>query len=466
MSRNRIFLIIFLVSVIFVAVAIGLRFTVSAQARSPLQVGITIPYMGTLTDNAGQPVTDGNYDFSFALYSTESGGKSIWSEIQEGIAVEGGSFITLLGKENPLPQGTLESDTRWLEVSVLGPGESGFTLLSPRQALSTKALTSTAPQGGGGLSCAHTHWGETWSGSGVGLHLISSNDTPLWAESSGGWAGVDGRNTTGIGVYGFSNGGTGVRGVSNSSTGIGVLGTSPRYGVYGNATGTSGATGIYGEANNNLCNKSSCFGVYGVSSKGYGLYAETDTRVGVLAYASGNGTALVAENSSTSSGNLIEAWKYGTSPDRKFYVNNAGEVYADGGYYNPAADFSEMLPAVGELEPGDVLVIGSDGQLVRSSTAYQPNVVGVYSTNPGFVGGNGDDTDLSGRIPLAVMGVVPVKASAVNGPIQPGDLLVSSSIPGYAMKAGSNPPLGTVIGKSLGKLEDGSGMIQILVMLQ
>ena len=62
--------------------------------------------------------------------------------------------------------------------------------------------------------------------------------------------------------------------------------------------------------------------------------------------------------------------------------------------------------------------------------------------------------------------LVPVKVSAENGAIQPGDLLVTSSIPGYAMQAGENPPQGTVIGKALEPLEDGTGFITMVVTLQ
>ena len=113
-----------------------------------------------------------------------------------------------------------------------------------------------------------------------------------------------------------------------------------------------------------------------------------------------------------------------------------------------------------------MLVIGPDGRLIRSTKPYQTSVVGVYSTRPGFLGGAGDDADPTGKIPLAIMGVIPVKASAENGPIRPGDLLVASATPGHAMKAGPNPPQGTVIGKALEGLEEGTGVIQMLVVLQ
>jgi regulator of RNase E activity RraA len=132
------------------------------------------------------------------------------------------------------------------------------------------------------------------------------------------------------------------------------------------------------------------------------------------------------------------------------------------------ADFAEMLPAAAGLEPGDVLVIDPDGQLIRSTEPYQASVAGVYSTKPGFVGGQPVEGTVAGAIPLAVVGVVPVKVTTENGAIRPGDLLVASAIPGHAMKAGPNPPQGTVIGKALEKLDasQGIGIIKMLATLQ
>jgi hypothetical protein len=184
---------------------------------------------------------------------------------------------------------------------------------------------------------------------------------------------------------------------------------------------------------------------------GIGVYAWSETGVGLRA--------------KSGSSNIIEA--YDSSPDnRRWYVSTAGQVYADGSFNGGGADFAEMLPAVDGLEPGDVLVIGSDGMLHRSSGPGAANVVGVYSTQPGFIGGSDEEMENPGDVPLAVVGVVPVKASAENGSIAPGDLLATSSMPGHAMKAGSDPAVGTVIGKALGSLEEGTGVIQMLVTLQ
>ena len=128
------------------------------------------------------------------------------------------------------------------------------------------------------------------------------------------------------------------------------------------------------------------------------------------------------------------------------------------------ADFAELLPAVAGLEPGDVLVIGADGQLTRSTEPEATAVVGVYSTRPGLLGGAQGST--AGKIPLAVSGIIPVKVSAENGAIRPGDLLVASATPGHAMRAAGDPAAGTVIGKALGAVEHGTGVVKMLVMLR
>ena len=58
------------------------------------------------------------------------------------------------------------------------------------------------------------------------------------------------------------------------------------------------------------------------------------------------------------------------------------------------------------------------------------------------------------------------KPAAKNGPIIPGDMLVTSSTPGHVMGGGDEPPQGTVIGKALEGLVDGSGVIQMMVVMQ
>jgi hypothetical protein len=185
---------------------------------------------------------------------------------------------------------------------------------------------------------------------------------------------------------------------------------------------------------------------------------------------SGTGEVLYLQNggtdaSGTGGGDFIKAVN-NPENDAQFRVLTSGEVRSDVGFNTPAADFAEMLPAEAGLEPGDVLVIGEDSKLTRSTTPRQANVAGVYSTKPGFVGGQPVNGEKADAIPLAVVGIIPVKVSAENGPIRPGNLLTTSSTPGHAMKAGANPALGTVIGKALGTHKQGTGVIQMLAILQ
>ena len=86
----------------------------------------------------------------------------------------------------------------------------------------------------------------------------------------------------------------------------------------------------------------------------------------------------------------------------------------------------------------------------------------------------GDAASVNGSrwVPVAMMGVVPVKVTAEDGGIRPGDLLTASCIPGHARRA---EPVtiegvefyrpGTVLGKALQPLESGTGTINVLLMM-
>lgn len=65
------------------------------------------------------------------------------------------------------------------------------------------------------------------------------------------------------------------------------------------------------------------------------------------------------------------------------------------------------------------------------------------------------------------MGKVYCKVDARNSSIEMGDLLTTSSTQGYAMKA-EDPmkAFGAVIGKALGPIKEGLGMIPVLDALQ
>jgi hypothetical protein len=132
-----------------------------------------------------------------------------------------------------------------------------------------------------------------------------------------------------------------------------------------------------------------------------------------------------------------------------------------------AEDFDVADPTL--IEPGTVMVLGEEGKLKQSQTAYDKKVAGVISGagtyKPGLIL---DKQEFSkNRMPIALMGKVYCKVDASHGAIEVGDLLTSSPNPGHAMKA-DDPfkAFGAVIGKALQEHKQGQGLIPILVCLQ
>jgi len=90
-------------------------------------------------------------------------------------------------------------------------------------------------------------------------------------------------------------------------------------------------------------------------------------------------------------------------------------------------------------------------------------VAGVVSTEPGFVLGHSDETQ--GKVLLALVGIVPVKVTDEGGPIRPGDLLVVSSTPGYAMRWDPTSGIScALVGKALEPFDGGYGIVLALLI--
>ena len=240
-------------------------------------------------------------------------------------------------------------------------------------------------------------------------------------------------------------------------------------------------------------------GVYGQSSEGTGVWGKhTDpsyTSPGVFGENTGNGVGVLGDAGSgtgviarSASGNPLEAYDTSPSSNRRFYVSNAGNTYCDGSFTPGGADLAEMIAVssgASAVEPGDVMVIDANNAraILKSSEPRSTLVAGIYSTKPGFIGSERNWDNSTGpseaqlgtytledvasefnEIPLAVVGIVLCKVSAENGPIGSGDLLVTSSTPGHAMRD-NNPQVGTVLGKALESLASGTGVIKVLVTL-
>ena len=118
------------------------------------------------------------------------------------------------------------------------------------------------------------------------------------------------------------------------------------------------------------------------------------------------------------------------------------------------ADLAEKYESDAEYEAGTVLVFGGDAEVTACEEELDHRVAGVVSTDPAYM----MNADAEGQY-VALTGRVPCK---VVGPVAKGDLMVASSVKGHA-KADNNAGPGRIIGKAIGEIDSGEGVIEVLV---
>ena len=422
-----------------------------------------LPVQGRLTDASGNPL-DGTYSLTFRLYDVSTGGTPLCSDTNS-VDVENGLFSTYIKATNC----HIDGRQLYFSVEVEGDGE-----MSPRQYIDNVPYAwSLRP----------------------GAIISDTRDIVLKVQSTGTGdndAFIADASGTGEAIEAYATDGIGVFAKSDTFVGLQAYTYDPNNdhpGVFGCAAESSGTCDPYRDDNGAgvMGYSQYDFGGYftsGASADG-GVYAEANgsLRPALWAENIGGGFAIYAKNSSSGSGNATLYLVQGNSGgdfvvaadsylgDRKWRVDSTGKGFFDGGYQTGGADFAEQMAVEGEeadYEPGDVLVISAsaDRMVELSTEPFATAVIGVHSTQPAVLAGAPDTDDPLEGIPVALTGIVPCKVSAENGPIHRGDLLVTSSTPGHAMRAGDNPPQGTVLGKALGELEEGTGVILVLVTLQ
>lgn len=267
---------------------------------------------------------------------------------------------------------------------------------------------------------------------------------------------------SGPGVQGIGNDGPGVAG--NSQSGAGVFGTS----ISGPGVWASGSSGP---------------GLFAQAITGPGVFAQAATPLAhaieahqlfnfppgpagtALATA---GAAIFAESKSGYAGNfvgkvLVDGELACTGNITASNVM-ASDVILTGADCAEYFDTAEQEP----LEAGTVMILGEAGSLKKSSSAYDKRVAGVVSGaghyKPGVI--LGYEIPNGNARPIALTGRVFCKVDARYGEIEMGDLLTTSDTPGHAMRAAdSTRAFGTVLGKAMGSLKGGCGLIPILVGL-
>ena len=342
MNHDRVVNLLFLV---IITIGVGM-ITGSAVAQSggpprgpdapTAALGTAFTYQGVLK-KSGAPIS-GGCDLRFTLWdAVSSGAQQGITQTLTSLSVVNGLFTAQLDFGNQFT-----GDARWLQTDVKCAGDSGFTTLTPRQAvtgapyaLGLRHGAIISGTGSSGLSI-NTPNGNAIvaNGKSNGYAVIYGND----ASSAGGY-GVYGNSPNGIGVYGVGSGRASVYGVNYNLNGSGVEGDafgSNAAGVFGvNTTGpgvwgrgTSGGTGVFGQ--------SSGYAVYGASTGGFGVYG-TSSNGGVVG-AGYVGVQGGANGTTDSQGVRGEDGANGSSTTTWAGVFN-GRVFVTGWLYKPGGSF-------------------------------------------------------------------------------------------------------------------------------
>ncbi len=244
-----------------------------------------------------------------------------------------------------------------------------------------------------------------------------------------------------------SDGAIGVAGISSIETetakSYGVVGHAPHIGVRGQSSSTTGkGCGVLGVSRFSPGGVFSSEHGFSLIAEGYGNISDCDDTVKL----NGNGNALLVNGKSVFNGSLL--------------LNNPKN--------NPvSSDIAELFRVDSNeyVSPGDVLVVSKEGKelLERCSAEYSKSVIGIVSGNPAILL-SGEYTEEK-LYPVSVAGKTLCRIDARNNPVLPGDLIVTSNTSGCGMKGNIDTidKIGTVIGKALGRLDEGIGEIPVLI---
>ena len=233
-----------------------------------------------------------------------------------------------------------------------------------------------------------------------------------------------------------------------SANGTGTVYVNDTMTVTGQITGTiNNADNINVDEKNDNVNYQMLFSA--ANGSGYQRpYIDTDN--GHLLYNPSTHTMTVGAITSVTSISTGAATTTGTITGRWSLTTNSR-------FEATYADLAEYYEGDREYEIGTVLVFGGDKEVTESATHRTTRVAGVVSDQSAYIMNSGCQGI---KTCVALQGRVPVK---VIGAVAKGDMLVASSIPGYAC-VDNDPKVGTVIGKAVGTKTDGDrGMVEAVV---
>lgn len=483
--------------------AAGLALLVAVLSTAPARgadIGTTFTYQGSLSDGGVAPTAA--YDFRFTLYDDAVAGTTVSAALTpEDVSVVSGIF-TLELDFGASPFAAAEA--RWLQVEVRPGASTGAYTALPRQRLTAApaALGLALPYSQTGASpMPMMQLGNNGTGSGAivlagggtglnygvqGITFSSGTDAAGvrgWAAGGGDTYGVEGvaSGPTGIGVRGQGSTGVLARGdlrgllAENNGSGPAVVATGAggddaNATIHGTNSGTGPALFLTGQGQN--------------AAHATMRVDNTQATQGMAAYVTNNSNYATAHFKNAGSGEVLWLEDAGAtghfivaagSGGWKFWVDGAGVTHTKVLEILGGADLSERFDVAGgadTAEPGMVVSIdpAHEGRLELSRTPYDHRVAGILSgaggVQPGMLmGQRGSVAD--GDHPVALTGRVYCRATAANGAIRPGDLLTTSAVPGHAMRVDDpSRAQGAILGKAMGSLARGEGLVLVLVGLQ
>ena len=328
------------------------------------------------------------------------------------------------------------------------------------------ALWASSPNGFGVVGYSENSYAVygadtgTTQGKGYGGYFTSNTGVGVYGYSS---ATSVTANAYTPGVYGRSADGVGVYGVSDNGA-PGVLGSSDGYGVSGRSEHSHGVRGYAGGA---------------VADEGYGGYFSSENYRGLYSKGHESYYAAVFENPSGagSPGLRVDGNLWVTGSKTGYVVDMAlnegpepletGDVVVVTGFGKPVAGEIPVIKVRKATEEESTSVVGVVDQpfAVQIDPQDESKTLAKPATGRAKLT-DGTAVEPGGYLSVVTLGAFKaIKVDASFGAIQPGDLLVASPNPGHAMRA-DDPRVGTVIGKAMGELGEGLGIVPVLVTCQ
>ncbi len=292
---------------------------------------------------------------------------------------------------------------------------------------------------------------------------VSAPSAALTAETTSNSPAVEGSHTNGnYGQLGLAN--FGVYGRHESADSWGYIGGQD-YAVLGQAT-----NGSYGYLGNSLR------GAEGVTRhpEGAGVYGQNFAYDNYGELGNSSYGVMGISNRSGGAGGYFRAYGGGNALIANGRAEIRGTAEVEVLQIVGGADVAEPFEVSGQQtpEPGMVVSIDPDqpGKLRVADCAYDRTVAGVVSGAGGVSPGltlQHKGTQADGSVPVALTGRVWVWCDADAGAIHPADMLTTSDRPGHAMKVTDHSrAYGATIGKAMTSLEQGRGLVLVLVSLQ